>query len=40
MHDDEREPQLDETTTPAEEPTPQQAAAVRMLANPRRIRRN
>ncbi|MCZ2811273.1 hypothetical protein O2W15_07455 [Modestobacter sp. VKM Ac-2979] len=40
MHDDERDPQLNETTTADEEQTPQQATAIRMLANPRRIRRN
>lgn len=40
MHDDERDPQLDDTTTSDEEQTRQQAAAIRMLANPRRIRRS
>jgi hypothetical protein len=40
VHDDERDPQLDDTATPDEEQTAQQATAIRMLANPRRIRRN
>lgn len=39
MHEDDRDQHLDDTTTSGEERTPQQAAVVRMLANPRRIRR-